>query len=128
MTATALGQWHLTVWGKPETKKSTNEVAFVNGQPKVFPKYQWRKWAKNATITGFDFANRPSPTARLNLRAHFYRPANRGDYIGFLQGIGDLLQERKVIHNDRQIIQSDGSRLFVDKDQPRVEVTLEELP
>lgn len=129
MTET-LGHWHFTVWGKPQTKKTSNEIAMVKGKIRVFPNPKWRKWAKDAPMTGLRFQGSAPLRAkgtRLNCRAHFYRDANRGDAVGYYQGLADLLEKRGIVFNDSQIVSWDGSRLFVDKDQPRVEVTLEEV-
>ncbi len=66
----------------------------------------------------------PLPIANYNIAAHFYRDAARGDSTGYYQGVADVLQELNIITNDVQLVQWDGSRLFVDKRNPRVELTL----
>ena len=59
-----------------------------------------------------------------NCRALFYRDAARGDAVGYYQGLADLLEKRGVISNDKWLVSWDGSRLEIDKENPRVEVTL----
>jgi Holliday junction resolvase RusA-like endonuclease len=67
----------------------------------------------------------------VHVCALIYRDADRGDLVGFLQAIGDALQGGHgkskipcVLTDDEQIASWDGSRLFVDKDNPRVEIEI----
>src|SRR3990167_9800113 len=53
-------------------------------------------------------------TESVNCRALFYRDANRGDFIGYAQGLADLLEKRGVLTNDVCLVSWDGSRLLVD--------------
>lgn len=53
--------------------------------------------------------------------ARIYREANQGDYMGYAQGIGDLLQKVGVLKDDVLIRSWDGTRLLKDADRPRVE-------
>lgn len=55
------------------------------------------------------------------------RDADRGDLVGYLQGLADLLEKRGVVANDKWIQSWDGSRLAKDKANPRVELTLTPL-
>lgn len=61
----------------------------------------------------------------VNVRALFYRDANRGDAVGYYQALADALQAAGVVEDDKLCVSWDGSRLLVDKARPRVEVTLE---
>jgi Holliday junction resolvase RusA-like endonuclease len=64
-----------------------------------------------------------TPLAGLvNIRALFYRDANRGDATGLYESLADLLQDAQILRNDSQIENWDGSRRLVDKIRPRVEV------
>jgi hypothetical protein len=115
---------------------------------RLFPSAAWREWLKDAVvrIDGFrlvDAGGAPglcreddrgfvrsivglwTPLAEpLNCRAVFYRDADRGDLIGYCQGLADLLEERGVLADDKWIRGWDGSWLAVDRERPRVEVEL----
>jgi hypothetical protein len=65
--------------------------------------------------------------APYNCAAIFYRDANRGDAVGYYQGLADVLEKAQVITNDKFITQWDGSRLLVDRENPRVELVLTEV-
>lgn len=60
----------------------------------------------------------------LNCSAIFYRDADRGDAVGYYQGLADALEAAGVVADDKWIKQWDGSRLAKDKSRPRIEVTL----
>ncbi len=98
----------------------------------------------------------------VSLEAHVYRDADRGDWSGYTQAIGDAIQadrwrckhcrkktivladcphckssvcnmehERKglgIIGDDSQISHWDFTRLFVDKNRPRIELIVRTLP
>lgn len=63
--------------------------------------------------------------AALNCRALFFRDAERGDAVGYYQGLADALQAGEIIENDSQIRSWDGSRLLKESGNPRVIVSLE---
>jgi hypothetical protein len=70
-------------------------------------------------------ASMEGPISRpVELRALVYRDADRGDLVGYLQAISDLLQAGGVIQDDRLIYSYDGSRLLLDRQRPRVELVL----
>lgn len=131
-----MNTWHLVVDGAPRTKKTSNILATAGRRQVVLPSKAWVLWTRVAKIE-IDFALAgadPSwqPIAlmqplrsKVNCRAFFYREADRGDAVGYYQGLADLLEKRTVIVNDRQIVSWDGSRLLKDAARPRVELWLE---
>lgn len=60
----------------------------------------------------------------LNCCAIFYREKDRGDAVGYYQGLADALEAAGVVADDKWITQWDGSWLRKDRDRPRIEVTL----
>lgn len=114
---------------------------------RVFPSKAWREWAKLAVIRipgnevdrfwiinekpylgGVTGAQLWTPLATpMNCRAVFYRDRNAGDFIGYVQGLADLLEERGVIANDVLLATWNGSHLAIDRDNPRVELSLEPI-
>ncbi len=117
-------EWHLTISGPPRTKKTSNRLVSVGKKGKkrsvVLPSKAWETWCKTATIAPMVAAVMDN----VSCRAVFYRDAERGDAVGYYQGLADLLEKRGVIVNDAQIRDWDGSRLLKDAANPRVEVTL----
>ena len=66
----------------------------------------------------------------VNLKAIFYRKANyKSDLVNYLQALQDALVKGGILEDDNvKIVYSlDGSRLFVDKNYPRIEVEIERI-
>lgn len=100
---------------------------------KVQPNKRWRQWAKHAPIIMQPelpivmVEKKPvfeSIDCDVHITAVFYRERAAGDLLGYEQGLADLLEQRKVIVNDRQLVCWDGSKLDKDKERPRVELML----
>jgi glycine/D-amino acid oxidase-like deaminating enzyme len=88
---------------------------------------QWRAWsdAVSPRIRSALATAGMAPIAYpVNCRAIFYRDANRGDAVGYYQGLADVLEKAGVVINDVCITTWDGSRLRKDAANPRVEVEL----
>jgi hypothetical protein len=149
-------QWNITIFGTPRTKKTSNEIhltvhkKYVRGwvqglagkvaigatpgelmrailmKVKVQPSKLYRRWAKDApSIAGG--AGFPVD-CDCHVIATFYRERAIGDLTGYMQGLGDFLQERKFMKNDRLIVNWDGTRLDKDASRPRTEVIIKEVP
>lgn len=128
----------LTIMGAPRTKKTHNRIILVKGKggraPRriVMPSEVWENWA-NAVMPLIAVQLRrspircPLPDRAYNCAAIFYRDANRGDAVGYYQGLADVLEKAQVITNDKYITQWDGSRMLIDRERPRVELVLSEI-
>ena len=126
----------LTITGAPRTKKTSNRIFRVKGRPVVMPSKAWTQWVETARIVDMDdtdigrldtvMIGYPIPRGiDVNCAAVFYRDARRGDAVGYYQGLADLLEKREVVANDAQIVSWNGSRLDVDRTNPRTEIVLE---
>jgi hypothetical protein len=63
----------------------------------------------------------------VSLQARVYRDRNAGDLGNYLAAICDVLERAGVVENDRLIQSFDGSRLLIDRKNPRVEIELTPL-
>ncbi len=125
----------------PRTKKNSRVHAKVRGRTVPLPSDAYRRDMLNPILQGkasrapwlllFDYQSQCSILANLaqplNCAAIFYRDANRGDAVGYYQGLADALESAGVLSNDKWIMQWDGSRLAKDAKRPRIEVTLTAL-
>lgn len=112
----------LTLYGAPRTKKTSNQILKIGKRLKVVPSKVWLAWRDKVLASG-DM----KPWMRLkdqpyNCAAIFYRDADRGDAIGYMTGLADVLEEAGVVSNDRLLVSWDGTRLRVDRKNPRVEL------
>lgn len=87
----------------------------------------WAAAAYHPQWSGCFTASRFCLAQPLNCCAIFYRDANRGDAVGYYQGLADALESAGVLSDDKWIVQWDGSRLAKDAERPRIEVTLTAL-
>lgn len=114
-----------TVLGAPRTKKTSNRLVPGRGRKAgrklVLPSAAWVRWVETAVF--------PVKVARLpdqpySCRALFYRDRLTGDACGYYQGLADALEKWGVLSDDRFLVDWDGSRLLLDRKNPRVEITL----
>ena len=98
------------------------------------PSKAWQRWLDSAHIVLEDgavwhgYTRLPLfPDEALNCSAVYYRDARRGDIVGYEQGLADLLEKRRVVTNDAQIVSWNGSRMDLDGVNPRTEIELEKV-
>jgi hypothetical protein len=66
----------------------------------------------------------PLPDRPYNCTAHFYTDNDIADTVGLMQGLADALENAGAISNDRLIRTWDGTSQTLDKDHPRVVLSL----
>lgn len=134
-----------TITGAPRTKKTHGRIIKLrgSGRPKLLPSEAHEAWFANA-MTQVVLIQRHLITQGLTqaidkpvaVAALFYRERDSGDLCGYLQALGDFLQEPRlkprrngagIIKDDSQIVSWDGSRLRKDADSPRIEVEVQVL-
>lgn len=131
----------LRVVGAPRTKKNHGTVVWRMRKGKRHkyhvPSAAWSKWVVTAHIVGnhgegcdeyeWPPIGHTLPAQPYNCAAVIYRDADRGDTVGYMQGLADLLEKRGVLVDDKHIRTWDGTRLEIDPKNPRVELTLTPL-
>ena len=114
----------LVIEGAPRTKKTSNRILRFGRFNKIVPSEAYLAW-RDAAVPQLREQGRLVSWARpVNVRAVVYRDANRGDLIGYLQGLADALQEAGVIVDDKFITGWDLSRLAKDAVRPRIEIEI----
>jgi Holliday junction resolvase RusA-like endonuclease len=133
--------FHIVIYGNPYIKKNSQRTIWHKYLKRIIVVYSanytaWRKdslmqlglnnngaWTKNfQKPDGIDYP--------INLKCHFYVKDNiRRDMSALYEGIQDVLVEAKVLKDDnfKIIAGHDGSRVFVDKENPRIELWLQEV-
>ncbi len=125
-------QWRFTLKGAPRTKKTSNRLVPAKGNRRavILPSAAFTAWNRiaqmelakvRAASSGF-----PIET-NVNIRAWFYRDAERGDACNFYAALADALQEGRILLDDKYAVSWDGSRILLDKENPRVEVWITEI-
>lgn len=119
----------LTLYGRPITKKNNGRIVMVGRYPKLLPSKQYVAYEEDCLmqITGKYKQNIDYP---INLKCLYYMPTrHKVDISNLMNATHDILTNAGVIADDNsRIIKSvDGTRVLYDKENPRVEITIDEF-
>ena len=111
---------------EPKTKKNSQQIIVVNGRPMIIPSKQYKEFEKAALWyiekIGIDYP--------VNVKALFYmKTKRRVDLTNLLEALDDVLVKGGMLVDDNcNIVRShDGSRVYYDKENPRIEVFIENV-
>lgn len=120
-----------TVNERPVTKKNSGQIVMRGKYPILLPSKQYLAFEK-ATQPYFisvrnsvGIINYP-----INMQCHFYMETHRKvDLCNLLNAVDDsMVKSGLILDDNRDIIAGhDGSRVFYDKFNPRIEITITEL-
>lgn len=121
----------LTLLGRPASKKNSMRIArTVHGTPFVLPSKANAVWTRDAVRQlreQYRGTRGPLPPLEgpLSVQLRFYLRDQRSepDLDNLCASVFDVLQQAKVIVNDRHVVALTASKSF-DKANPRVEVVL----
>ena len=114
----------------PRTKKNNQKIIKNprTGALMITQNDRYKQYEKDA---GWFLKKTASPINEpVNVKCIFYRDSRRRvDLTNLLEAIDDILVKYKILADDNfEIIAGhDGSRVFVDKDNPRVEIEITTL-
>ena len=112
----------------PRTKKNSQQIMInrKTGRPFVMQSAKYKEYEQNC---GYFLKKLPKPINEpVNVKCVFYRESRiRCDLTNLLEAIDDVLVSYGVLSDDNftVIASHDGSRVYVDKDNPRTEITIE---
>lgn len=122
---------NFTIPVKPRTKKNHSQlVTLRNGRQIMLPSKAYKEFEEEIE-NWYEISDKEIKqlhiTKPINLKCIFYKDKNfKSDLSGYLQAIQDALVHVGMIEDDNHyIIQSlDGSRVFLDRENPRIEVEI----
>ena len=119
----------LTIMGIPVSKKNHGQIITnqKTGRPMLLPSPQYRKYEADA-LKQIHKPAEPISTA-VNAQYRYFMPnARKCDLVNLMQATNDILVKGEVIADDNYTIVAshDGSGVWVDKENPRVEITITE--
>ena len=119
----------LTLYGEPRTKKNSARILRTHsGAPFVAPSKAFEDYQ---TACLWQIRAPPVPfSARLNVRCVYYmKTARRVDLANLIEATTDILVKARVLEDDNSKIVAghDGSRVELDRKNPRVEIEIEEM-
>ena len=112
----------------PVTKKNSQQILMnpKTKKPFILPSAKYKQYEREAVWFLKPMPPRPIE-CRVNIKCLFYLPTRRRtDLTNLLEAVDDLLVHAGIIADDHYgIVEAhDGSRCFVDKDNPRTEITI----
>lgn len=127
-----------TILGAPRTKKNSQIIAHLGKKcptckrgkyARPLPSKPYQRWEKDAVLMQKGRVVAPTAAIRIPVQvcARFFRDARRGDLLGYEDALADYLEKRGVVADDVLIQSWDGSRLDVDRVNPRIELTITPL-
>ena len=124
---------NFTIPIKPVTKKNhSNIVTLKTGRTILLPSKAYIKYEKEVcSFIKNEFGTKFTPIDfPINIKAIYYQDSNRrADLCNYHAALHDALVKAKLITDDNfKIVSStDGSRVLVDKHNPRIEVEITKL-
>lgn len=109
---------------EPRTKKNNQRIVIAGSRPMIIPSKAYEEFEEAALW----YIERIGIDYPVNVKAHFYMKTKRKvDLTNLLEALDDVLVKGGMLLDDNyKIIAShDGSRVFFDKDNPRIEVEIE---
>lgn len=136
----------LTVLGAPRVKKNNQRVAFNGRFSTKYNTKSYADWEQSAfdqlAILKYKHRITEPITGPVNMRCIFYMPtAGRVDLSALYEGIQDVLASKDKVDrktgrikrtglyileddNYKVVAGHDGSRVFIDRQNPRMEITI----
>lgn len=119
----------LMIQGDPRTKKNSMRVIRTNKRRMVVPSKAYEDYEKlfvvQCKLLGVDSL---SINDKVNVQCEYYMKTHRKvDLTNLLSATMDCLVSAGVLEDDNSeiVVSHDGSRVFYDKENPRVEITIE---
>ena len=116
---------------KPVTKKNSGQIVMRGKFPILLPSKQYMQFEKDTqpyfirVKCMHGVINYP-----VNVQCHFYMDTHRKvDLCNLLNAVDDsMVHAGLIIDDNRDIIAAhDGSRVYFDKENPRIDITIEEM-
>lgn len=113
---------------RPITKKNNGRIINKDGRRRVIPSEAYEKYEANC---GWFIKKLDKPIdCKINIKAIYYMPGKyKVDITNLHNALHDILVHYGVIKDDncKIVLGTDGSRVKVDKQNPRTEVTITTL-
>ncbi len=113
---------------RPITKKNNGRIINKDGRRRVIPSEAYEKYEANC---GWFIKKLDKPIdCKINIKAIYYMPGKyKVDITNLHNALHDILVHYGVIKDDncKIVLGTDGSRVKVDKENPRTEVTITTL-
>lgn len=119
----------ITVTGRPITKKNSQQIIpnRRTGRSIIVPSKQFKTYQKEFLRQTQKHRLKEPIDEPITLTACYYMPTrHKVDITNLMSATHDLLQDAGIISDDSmKVVKSvDGTRVYYDKENPRVEITI----
>lgn len=117
----------MTIYGNPKTKKNSSQIILNRntGRPMLIPSKAYKQYEKDC---GMQLKGKGMKIDYpVNLKATYYRKDRRKvDLSNLHEALQDILVKYGVLADDNFtiVVAHDGSRVEIDKENPRTEVEI----
>lgn len=120
-----------TIYGEPRTKKNSMQIIKMGNRYSLTQNKKYKDYEKEFSyqVLGLGLGNLKY-SQQLEISCRYYRKTKRRvDLTNLLGCTDDCLVKSGVIEDDNFniLVSHDGSRVFVDKENPRVEIEIKEF-
>lgn len=115
----------ITIKGVPRTKKNHQKIIMRGSRPCIVQSDAYKAY-EEAALWQLPHPREPL-TAPCNVKCVYYMPTRRRvDLLNLLAATMDILVKGKVLEDDNSaiVVSHDGSRVRVDRENPRVEIEI----
>lgn len=112
--------------GAAITKKNSQRIVRAGNRPMILPSAQYKEY-EAACMAQIPSRKRQRIDIPVNVQCVYYMPTRRRvDISNLNSALHDILVRAGVLADDNRdvIAGTDGSRVFYDKEDPRVEITI----
>lgn len=125
-------QVEITIPGRPITKKNSQQITYNSrtGKRGLIQSQQYRDYETECLWRLKSYRGPKFKDTKLHVRCKYYMPNRRSwpDLVGLMQATWDILEKAGIIDDDGNIVNPDGTRIVgIDKENPRVEIFIEEM-
>lgn len=123
-----IGMIKFTINIPPRTKKNSQQIITVKGRPIIIPSKLYKQYEKDCLP--FVPKLKVPINYSINLKCIYYMPTKRRvDLNNLLEATTDMLVYYGVLEDDNSniVYSHDGSRVYIDKDNPRTEIYIERI-
>ena len=116
----------------PRTKKNSNEIRYRRGKPFIAPSRLYENYEYEG-IMSIPSKYKQNIDYPINIKAIYYVKRNaRIDKTNLESALMDMLVAANVIADDSAlkpsiVVSTDGSRVYYDKNNPRIEVEITKM-
>ena len=116
----------IVLQGEPRTKKNSQRLAWVNGRAVILPSKQYKEY-REVCIWRIPAHQKAHISDAINMQCVYYMQTKRKvDLANLIEATCDILVDAGVIEDDNSkiVVSHDGSRVFLDRENPRAEITI----